>query len=69
MNELKVENFGPIGKAHVEFGDLTILVGAQASGKSLFLELLKLLEDKEAIVETLKKYNYSSFASSLACYL
>ena len=40
MNELKVENFGPIGKAHVEFGDLTILVGAQASGKSLFLELL-----------------------------
>ena len=28
MNELKVENFGPIGKAHVEFGDLTILVGA-----------------------------------------
>ena len=52
MNELKVENFGPIGKAHVDFGDLTILVGAQASGKSLFLELLKLLEDKEAIVET-----------------
>ena len=58
MNELKVENFGPIGKAHVEFGDLTILVGAQASGKSLYLELLKLLEDKEAIVETLRKYNY-----------
>lgn len=58
MNELKVENFGPIGKAHVEFGDLTILVGAQASGKSLFLELLKLLEDKDAIVETLRKYNY-----------
>lgn len=58
MNELKVENFGPIGKDHVDFGDLTILVGAQASGKSLFLELLKLLEDKEAIVETLRKYNY-----------
>lgn len=57
MNELKVENFGPIGKAYVDFGDLTILVGAQASGKSLFLELLKLLEDKEAIVETLRKYN------------
>ena len=55
MNELKVENYGPIGKAHVEFGDLTILVGAQASGKSLFLELLKLLEDKDAIVETLRK--------------
>lgn len=58
MNYLKVENFGPIGKADVKFGDLTFLVGAQASGKSLFLELLKLLEDKDAIVATLKKYNY-----------
>lgn len=58
MNTLKVENFGPIGKADVSFGDLTFLVGAQASGKSLFLELLKLLEDKGAIINTLRKYNY-----------
>lgn len=58
MDKLKVENFGPIGKADVTFGDLTFLVGAQASGKSLFLELLKLLVDKDAIVETLRKYNY-----------
>ena len=40
MDKLKVENFGPIAKADVTFGDLTFLVGAQASGKSLFLELL-----------------------------
>lgn len=58
MDKLKVENFGPIRKADVTFGDLTFLVGAQASGKSLFLELLKLLVDKDAIVETLRKYNY-----------
>ena len=58
MDKLKVENFGPIEKADVTFGDLTFLVGAQASGKSLFLELLKLLVDKNAIVETLRKYNY-----------
>lgn len=58
MNTLKVENFGPIGKVDVSFGDLTFLVGAQASGKSLFLELLKLLEDKDAIINTLRKYNY-----------
>ena len=58
MDKLKVENFGPIAKADVTFGDLTFLVGAQASGKSLFLELLKLLVDKDAIVETLRKYNY-----------
>lgn len=36
MNTLKVENFGPIGEADVSFGDLAFLVGAQASGKSLF---------------------------------
>lgn len=58
MNHLEVENFGPIGNVDVNFGDLTFLVGAQASGKSLFLELLKLLEDKDAIVATLRKYNY-----------
>lgn len=58
MNSFKVENFGPIGKADVKFGDLTFIIGAQASGKSLFLELLKLLEDKDDIVATLKKYNY-----------
>lgn len=58
MKELKVANFGPIAKADVAFGDLTFLVGAQASGKSLFLELLKLVEDKDAIVGTLRKYNY-----------
>ena len=42
---LKVENFGPIKSANVEFGDLTVLVGPQATGKSIFLQLLKLLID------------------------
>ncbi len=51
MKELKVANFGPIAKADVAFGDLTFLVGAQASGKSLFLELLKLVEDKMPLSE------------------
>ena len=58
MKHIKVENFGPIGLADVEFGDLTIFVGAQASGKSLFLELTKLMVDKESIVNNLRKYNY-----------
>ena len=58
MKHIKVENFGPIGLADVEYGDLTILVGAQASGKSLFLELTKLMVDKESIVNNLRKYNY-----------
>ena len=42
---LKVKNFGPIKSADVEFGDLTVLVGPQATGKSIFLQLLKLLVD------------------------
>lgn len=58
MKELTVSNFGPISKVDVAFGDLTFLVGPQASGKSLFLELLKLLEDKDAIIATLRRYNY-----------
>lgn len=58
MTKLKVENFGPIKSVDVNLGDLTILVGPQASGKSLFLELFKLVIDKNSIVETLRKYNY-----------
>jgi len=42
---LKVENFGPIKQADVTFGDLTVFVGPQATGKSILLQLLKLLVD------------------------
>lgn len=58
MQHLKVSGFGPIREADVTFGDLTFLVGQQASGKTLFLELFKLLEDRDAIISTLRKYNY-----------
>ena len=53
-----VKNFGPIKNADIRFGDLTILIGPQASGKSLFLELFKLVKDHDHIVSTLEKYNY-----------
>src|SRR5882724_513048 len=46
---LKVENFGPIKSADVHFGDLTVFVGPQAAGKSIFLQLLKLLIDQASI--------------------
>jgi AAA domain, putative AbiEii toxin, Type IV TA system len=46
---LKAVNFGPIKRGELEFGDLTVLVGAQATGKSLFLQLLKLLVDMRHI--------------------
>jgi hypothetical protein len=38
---LRIENFGPIVEAEVEFGDLTVFVGPQATGKSLFLQVFK----------------------------
>jgi len=58
MNELNIKNFGPIKDAHMVMGDLTVLIGAQASGKSLCLQLLKLLLDKRYVAATMDKYNY-----------
>lgn len=58
MAKLKVENFGPIKSVDVTLGDLNILIGPQASGKSLFLELFKLVMDHTYIVDILSKYNY-----------
>lgn len=58
MKRLIVDNFGPIQHVDIQLGDLTFLVGAQASGKSLFLELLKLVTDKNHILDSLQKYNY-----------
>lgn len=58
MEELNIQNFGPIKEARIEFGDLTFLIGPQASGKSLALELLKLLIDKRHIIYTLENYDY-----------
>jgi hypothetical protein len=46
---LKVENFGPIKSADISFGHLTVFVGPQATGKSILLQLLKLLEDTSNI--------------------
>lgn len=58
MKSLKIKNFGPIGNVDVKFGDLTFLVGPQASGKSLFLELLKYVIDKDYVLANLRKFNY-----------
>lgn len=58
IENIKIKNFGPIQSADITFGDLTFLVGPQASGKSLFLELLKLIIDRQQILYTLDSYNY-----------
>jgi len=54
---LQVENLGQIASADVTFGDLTILVGPQATGKSIFLQMLKLLVDAGPVLGQLKRFN------------
>ena len=56
--KLALQNVGQLSEAEVEFGDLTVLVGPQASGKSIFLQLLKLMIDGPTIAADLKKYGY-----------
>ncbi len=55
---IKVKNFGPIREVNVELGDLTVLIGAQASGKSLFLQMFKLIKDRVAIQKSLENYGF-----------
>jgi predicted ATP-dependent endonuclease of OLD family len=57
MKTLHVSNLGPIKDASIAFGDLTVLVGPQATGKSLFLQLLKLFLDVGPIRNEFKRFN------------
>jgi DNA repair ATPase RecN len=45
MTTLRIESLGQIKEAALTFGDLTVLVGPQATGKSIALQLLKLMVD------------------------
>ena len=62
MNAIKstltVNNLAQIQKGSVEFGDFTLIVGPQASGKSIFLQLLKLILDRHNISSVLKTNGY-----------
>ncbi|MDE0554959.1 MAG: AAA family ATPase [Candidatus Poribacteria bacterium] len=58
MKNLKLTSLGQIPEADISFGDLTVFVGEQASGKSILLQLLKLILDAGAITHTLKKHGF-----------
>lgn len=60
MDNFLVENLGPIAKAEVDFGDLTILTGPQATGKTLFLETFKLAKDFPFVEEYYINSNHIS---------
>lgn len=56
-NDITVKGLGQIKEADVRLGDLTVFVGPQATGKSIFLQLLKLLLDIGPIVDELRHFN------------
>lgn len=53
---LKIHQLGQITEAHLSFGDLTIFVGPQATGKSIALQLLKLMVDAGQIQDEMRRY-------------
>lgn len=61
MDSLNVKNFGPIKDLNVSLEDLTLLIGPQASGKRLFLELFKLVNDHAHILSTLQNFLFNFF--------
>ena len=58
MERIKLTSLGQIHEADISFGDLTVFVGEQASGKSILLQLMKLILDTDDITQTLKKHGF-----------
>jgi hypothetical protein len=56
---LLVESFAQLRRVEIAFGDLTLLVGPQATGKSLVLQLLKLAVDSSRIAGTLRQKGFT----------
>jgi hypothetical protein len=54
--DLQLTHIGPITKADIRFGDLTVFVGPQATGKSIALQFLKLILDLGYVQEEMTRY-------------
>jgi hypothetical protein len=70
---LQIHDFAQIEDANIKFGDLTVFVGPQATGKSLVLQLLKYAIDRPVIAAHLKKngldWDHTNSHGLLATYL
>ena len=58
MKTIELKNLAQIESATLELGDMTILTGPQATGKSILIQLLKLTEDADNIATSIKRYGY-----------
>ena len=56
LKQLLVENWGQIEKADIALGGLTVLVGPQASGKSILLQCIRLVADIGYVLYRLKEH-------------
>jgi hypothetical protein len=67
---LKLINIGQVHEADVSFGDLTVLVGPQATGKSITLQFLKLVVDMDYVHNVMAKHglSWSDFSEFLDIY-
>ncbi|MGC8640352.1 MAG: AAA family ATPase [Isosphaeraceae bacterium] len=55
VQSLEASRLGPLAHAMVKFGDLTVFVGPQATGKSILLQFLKLLVDTGPTLAEMKR--------------
>jgi AAA domain, putative AbiEii toxin, Type IV TA system len=53
---LHLQKIAQIGDADIHFGDLTVFVGPQASGKSIALQFLKLVVDIGSVQAEMRRY-------------
>lgn len=58
--KLRIHHFAQIANADLAFGDLTVLVGPQATGKSLALQWLKVAMDGRQIVNALHEAGHAT---------
>jgi energy-coupling factor transporter ATP-binding protein EcfA2 len=67
---LQIKNLAQLSRVEIGFGDLTVLVGPQATGKSIVLQVLKLAVDATRIAGTLRKrgFGWSDRAEFCAVY-
>lgn len=58
MKSITVKYLGPIHSADINFEDLTLFIGPHASGKSILLQMIKLMIDKDHIQNTTEQYGF-----------
>ncbi len=60
LDRLTIRNFAQIAQVDLSFGDLTVLVGAQGTGKSLALQWLKIAMDGRLVVTALREAGHAT---------